>query len=203
MAGETVHVAVGCRNAAVAHDDGDLVQGFGQRGPEIPVVLGAAHVGARVALDRVVEVGELQRVAQEEHRRIVADHVPVAFLGVELDGETADVSLGIGRAALPGHGGEAGEQLGFLADLRKDLGAGVFGDVVRDGEGAVGGGTLGVHTPLRDHLAAEVGELLQEPDILQQLRAARACGHRILVVDDGRAGVGGQLLAHVCLPSWL
>jgi hypothetical protein len=60
------------------------VQGLGQRGPEIPVVLRAAHVGARVALDGMVQVGELERVAQEEHRRVVADHVPVAFLGVEL-----------------------------------------------------------------------------------------------------------------------
>jgi hypothetical protein len=79
--------------------------------------LAAAQVGARVALDRVVEVGKLQRVAQEEHRRVVADQIPVAFLGVELDGEAADVALGVGRAALAGHRGEAGEQLGLLADL--------------------------------------------------------------------------------------
>ena len=78
---------------------------------------GAAQVGARVALDRVVEVGELQRVAEEEHRRVVADHVPVAFLGVELQREAADVALGVGRAALAGDGGEAGEHLASVADL--------------------------------------------------------------------------------------
>ena len=112
-----MHVAVGLRDAAVAHDDGDLVQRLGQVGPEVPVVLGAAQVRARVALDRVVEVGELQRVAEEEHRRVVADEVPVAFLGVELQREAADVALGVGRAALAGDGGEAGEHLGLLADL--------------------------------------------------------------------------------------
>ena len=169
VAAEAVHVAVGRRDAAVAHDDGDLVQCFGQRGPEVPVVLRAAQVGARVALDRVVEVGELERVAHEEHRRVVADQIPVAFLGVELDGEAADVALGIGGAAFAGDGGEPGEQLGLLADLGEDLRPRVFRDVVRDGERAVGAGALGVHAPLGNHLAVEVGELLQEPDILEQL----------------------------------
>ena len=121
VAAEAVHVAVGRRDAPVAHDDGDLVQRFGQRGPEVPVVLGAAQVGARIALDRVVEVGELERIAQEEHRRVVADQVPVAFLGVEFHGETADIALGIGRAAFAGHGGETGEQLGLFADLGEDF----------------------------------------------------------------------------------
>ena len=67
-----VHVAIGVGNASFAHGDGDLMQRLRQRGPEIPVVERAAQVGARVALDRVIEVWELQRIAQEEHRRVVA-----------------------------------------------------------------------------------------------------------------------------------
>jgi tetratricopeptide (TPR) repeat protein len=78
VAAEEVHVAEALRDAAVGHDDRHLVQRFGQQGPEIPVVVGAAQPGARVALDRVVEVGEAQRIAEEEHRRVVADDVPVA-----------------------------------------------------------------------------------------------------------------------------
>ena len=123
---EAVHVAVARRDAAVGHDDGDLVQRLGQVGPEVPVVLGVAQVGARVTLDGVVEVGELQRVAEEEDRGVVADDVPVALLGVELHGEAADVALGVGRAALAGDGREAGEHLGLLADLAEDLGARVL-----------------------------------------------------------------------------
>ena len=194
VAAETVHVPVGRRDAAVAHDDGDLVQRFRQRAPEIPVVLRAAEVGARVALDGVVEVGELERIAHEEHRRVVADQVPVAFLGVELQREAANVALRIGRTALAGDGGEAGEHFGLLADLRKDLRPSVFRDVVGHGKGAVGAGALGVHAPLGDHLAVEVGELLQVPDILQQLRPARAGGHDVLVVGNWASGIGGQLL---------
>ena len=50
---------------------------------------------------------------------------------------------------------------------------------------AVGAGALGVHAPLGDHFAVEVRELLEQPDVLQQRRAARAGGLDVLVVDDG------------------
>ncbi|MPN01697.1 hypothetical protein SDC9_148908 [bioreactor metagenome] len=203
MRTEAVHVAVSGRDAAVGHDDGHLVQGFRQRGPEIPVVAGRAHVGARVALDGVVEVRELERIAQEKDRGVVADEIPVAFLCVELDGEAADVAFGIGCAALAGHGGEAGEELGLLADLAEHLGAGVARDVVGDGEGAVGAGTLGVHAALGNDFAVEVGELFEQPDILQQNRAARAGGHRVLVVDNRRAGSSREFLTlHDSLLEW-
>ena len=76
----------------------------------------------RVALLRVDEVGELERVADEEDRRVVAGHVVVAFLGVELDREAARVALGVGRALLAAHGGEPGEDLGLLADLGEERG---------------------------------------------------------------------------------
>ena len=194
VAAETVHVAVGGGNPPVAHHDGDLVQRLRQRGPEVPVVEGAAQVGAGVALDRMVEVGELERVAQEEHRRVVADQVPIALVGVELDREAADVALRVGRPPLAGHGREAHEAIGLLAHRSEDRRLGEPHDVVGDGEGAVGSGAFGVHPPLGNHLPVEMGQFLQEPDILQQCRASRAGGHDVLVVDNGRARVGGQLL---------
>ena len=121
VAAEAVHVAIARRDAAIAHDDRDLVQRLGQQRPEVPVVVGAAQVGARVALHGVVEVGELERIAQEEHRRVVADQIPVAFFGVELHGEAADIALGIGRAALAGDGREAREHSVFLPTSEKIL----------------------------------------------------------------------------------
>ena len=114
-----MHVPVRGRDAAIAHDHGDLVQGLGQQGPEVPVVRGAVHVGARVALDHMVQVGELERITQEKDRRVVAHHVPVALVRVEFDGKTADVALRVRRAAFTGHGGKADEDLGLLADLGK------------------------------------------------------------------------------------
>src|SRR5690606_36722383 len=108
----------------------DLMQCLGQNGPEVPVIVGAAHDGARDAFDGVVEVGKLQRVAEEEHRRVVADHVPVALLGVELQSKTADVALRVRRTPLTGDGGEAGEQGSAPAYPGEQRGLGVPGDVM-------------------------------------------------------------------------
>ena len=80
VAAEEVHMAEALRDAAVRHHDRDLVQRLGQRCPEIPVTVGTAQPGARIAFDRVVEIGKAQRVPGEEHRRVVADDIPVALL---------------------------------------------------------------------------------------------------------------------------
>jgi len=127
MAAEQMHVAEALRNAAIGHDDRDLVQRLRQQRPEIPVVIRAAQPGARVALDRMVEVREPQRIAEEEHRCVVADDVPVTLLGIELEGGAADVAFRIGGAALTGHRREAREHRRLLADLGKDLGLGCSG----------------------------------------------------------------------------
>ena len=127
----------------------------------------------------------------------------VAFLGVELERESANVALGARGAARAGHGGKAQEKIGLLAHLGKDSRASVAGDVVGGREGAEGAGALGVHAPLRDHFAVEVGEFLEEPDVLKQHRAPRPRGHHILVVDDRRASGGGQIffIFHFRFPS--
>jgi len=51
------------------------------------VIVGRAQTRARIALDRVVQVRKAQRIAKEEDGCIVADDVPVAFLGIEFHGE--------------------------------------------------------------------------------------------------------------------
>src|SRR3981189_2333292 len=122
-------------------------------------VVPAAQRGGWVGLDRGVQVREPQRSAEEEHRRVIADDVPVALLGIELEGGAADVAFRIGRAALAGHGREAREHGRLLPDLRENLGLGVARDVVGHREGAVGTPALGVHAPLRDHFPVEMRHL--------------------------------------------
>src|SRR3546814_14226468 len=121
----------------------------------------------------MVQVRKAQRITEEEDWRAVADDVPVAFLGVELQGEAADVTLGISRPALAGDGRKAGEQGCLLAHLGEDLRLGVAGDVVRAGEGAVGSPALGLHAALRATFALEVRHLLDQPDVLEHRRSAR------------------------------
>ena len=60
-----------------------------------------------------------------------------------------------------------GGHLSFHAHLAEQLGAGKVGDVVRHGELAIGATVLGVHHPLGDTLAVEMGRLLVEEVVLQ------------------------------------
>ncbi|MGY4355327.1 hypothetical protein ACVW0J_001820 [Bradyrhizobium sp. i1.7.7] len=192
MAAEAMHVPEASGKAALAHHDGDLVQSLRQQRPEIPIVVGAAHSGSGIALDRMIEVGKAQGIAEEEHGRVVAHHVPIAFLGVELQRKAADVAFGVGCAALAGHRRDAREHRRDLADLREDPGLAVAGDVMGDREGPEGAGSLGVHASLGNHLAIEVSQLLDQPDILQQCGPAAARGHDVEVIADGRARRMGQ-----------
>ena len=64
---------------------------------EVEDPLGILPVGDRIGLERVNHVRELDRVADEEDRQVVADQIPVAVLGVELDGESARVAQRLGR----------------------------------------------------------------------------------------------------------
>jgi len=52
----------------------------------------------------VVEIRELERIAQEEDRSIVTHKVPVALVCVELQRESTDISLCISSASLTGNG---------------------------------------------------------------------------------------------------
>lgn len=84
------------RDGAVAHRPHDHVHRFGHQRYEVPegvMRTGCLREGAvRFHLYRVDQVGELDRVLDEEDRDVVADQVPVAFAGVELHREAANVA---------------------------------------------------------------------------------------------------------------
>ena len=195
VAAEAVHVAVAVGRAAVAEQDRDLVQALGRLAPEVPLHLGRFQVCPRVALLGVDEVGKLDRILDEEHRRVVADQVPVAVFGVEAQREAARVTLGVGAAFFTPHGRDAHEGFGLLACGVEQLRGGVFRDVVRDGEGAVSARALGVHHALGNALAVEVLQFLDQVKVLQQQQTAWPGAERVLVVDDRNAGGGGQGLS--------
>ncbi len=100
MHAEAFHGGVAPGDGAVGHDPHDHVRGFRGEANEIPerIVGGSrlGHFGIRLGLHRVDQVRELHTVLDEEDGDVVADQVKVAFLGVELHGEAADVPDGIG-----------------------------------------------------------------------------------------------------------
>ena len=139
-----------------------------------------------------IEVGELDRVLDEEHRDVVADEVPVALLGVELDREAAHVAGQVERALAAGDGREADERRGPLAGPLEEVGPGEVGQRLVGLEVAVGAVAAGVHDALGDALVVEVEDLLAEVEVLEQRRAALADPQRVLVVGDRNALLGGQ-----------
>ena len=121
---EALHHAVAARDRAVGHHPHQHVRRLGHQRDEVPerVVRGRRlrHGVVRLGLDRVDQVGKLHRVLDEEHRDVVADQVPVAFVGVELDREAAHVARRVGRAALADHGREAHEHRRALAGFGEE-----------------------------------------------------------------------------------
>ena len=58
-------------------------------------------------LDCVDNIGELDAFLNEEDRNVVANNIPIALIGVELYGETADIANSISTASTTLNGGEA------------------------------------------------------------------------------------------------
>ena len=159
------------------------------------------HVGSRVPLLGMDEVREFQRVAHKEYWRVVADEIPIAFLGIEAQRKAAHVALGVGRTTLARHGREAQESFGLFARLQH-LGLGVLRDVMSDGQRPVGAGALGVLATFGNALAVLVGKLLQQMKVLHQDRPHWPRGNGILVVCDRHAAVCGECRAfgHEVIP---
>ncbi len=101
MRAVAIDVAYAGGQAAIGTSISSLMQTFRRQRPEVPHGGGRTQVRPRVALLGVDEVGELVRIAHEEHRRIVADQVPVTLLRIELQGEAAHIAFGIGGASSP------------------------------------------------------------------------------------------------------
>ncbi len=146
---------------------------------------------------RMDEVRKFVRIANKEHRRVVADHIPVAFVGVELEGEAAHIALGVCCAALPRYGGEAQQAIGFLANFREDAGLGVLADIVSDSQCAVSSRAFGVDGALGNALAILMCEFFKELVVLHQERSARTGCNGVLVVRDGISRRSGHELGFV------
>ena len=184
VAAVAVHVAVAGRRAPIGEQHRHLMQGFRGQRQEIPEHVGVFQVGLRMAFLGVDEIRKFQRITDEKDRRVVADQIVVAFLGVELQGEAARVAGGIRRAAFAADRREPGEDLGALARLGEESGPGVAGHVGRDLEIAVGAGPLGVDHALGNAFPVEMRQLFQQVHVLHERRPAWSGGGGVLIVSD-------------------
>ena len=192
---ETVHVAPGLRDTAVTHQPGHLVSGLGTQSPEVPLHVVVTKTGAGQSLLRTNEVGELDGVLDEEHRGVVADEVVVSLFGVELHRKTARIAPGVRAALLTGDGREADERLGLLTRLQ-ERGLRVLADVVCDDEFTESTAALGVDDALRDTLAVELRELLDQVVVMKEHRPLNTRGQRFVITCDRDTEIVGGGLGH-------
>ena len=113
------------------------------------------------------------RIADEKDRRVVSHHVPVAFFGVELQCKSADIALRIGGTLSPATVEKRGEHIGLLAHFGKDIGLGVLGNIMGDGEGAMCPPAFGMDHTFGNPFPVLMGQLLEQLVVLHQKRAAR------------------------------
>ena len=128
----------------------------------------------RFLLGRMDQVGKLDGVLNKEHRNVIPDNVPVAFLCVELHGEAANIARQVCRAFIAGHSREAHEGGGLLSCALEDVGLGNVGKRLVVLEIAMRAKAAGVHDPLGDTLMIEVKNLLAKVKIFKRGGAARA-----------------------------
>jgi hypothetical protein len=87
--------------------------------------------------------------------------------GTTFAGEKAACSTSAKYSAFSGDGRKAREHGRLLSDLRENRCLGVLRDVVSRREGSVRSPAFRMHPALGNDLAIEVGELLDQPDVLQ------------------------------------
>ncbi len=138
------------------------------------------------------QVRELDRILNEKHRDVVADKVPVAVLGIELDRKSADIARRIVRTCTARDGREPHEygarRAGFLQDAR----LGQFGDRVGAFEHPVRARSARVNDPLRDALVVEMEDLLTQDEVFEQRWTARTSLETVLVVGNAVPEIVGQ-----------
>jgi len=87
--------------------------------------LGLRKSSVGLLFDGVDHVGELDRVLDEEDGNVVTDEVPIALLGVKLDGESADVACEVERSLVSGNCREADEGRRLFSRALKQVSLGV------------------------------------------------------------------------------
>src|ERR1035437_8553742 len=140
----------------------------------------------------VDEVGEFDGILDEENRDVVADQVPVAFLGVKLDGKSAYVTRGIDRTRAACDSRYTSKHGCLLTYLGQYPGGGVLFQRGGQLEKPMHARRSRVNDTLGNALVIEMCNFLAEDEILQKRRATRIGPERVLIVGNREALVRGE-----------
>jgi hypothetical protein len=140
--------------------------------PEVVVsALSLRHFSVRLRLAGMNKIRKLHAVLDEKHRYVVSNDVPIAFFGVELDGEASDISNCVGRSSRAEDGTEAEEDGSLSGCVGEDSGRRVLLQALVHLKGSESSGATSVNDSLRDSLMVEAVDLLAGGVVLEELWA--------------------------------
>ena len=123
-------------------------------------------------------------VAEEEAREVDSNHVIVALLSVEFEGETSNVSEKVRRALGADGCRHSGKERSTLAHLAQEACLAPLADIMSHFKVAMSSLALCVSSSLRDPLAVKLLDLIEELEILQKHRASCPRSQNMYVVVD-------------------
>jgi hypothetical protein len=170
----SIQVSVAIRSTTVREKNSDLVKSISGMCPEVPDHVGVTEVSLRISLLGMKKIGELDRVLNEEHRGVIANHIVVAFFSVELNSESSRVSNTVSRSSFASHCRESQEERSSLSDGIQELSLGKFSHIVSHFKIAMCTRALSVNDSLGDPFSVKLGELVNEVEILEEDRSSGA-----------------------------
>src|SRR5690554_1986324 len=154
----------------------------------------APQVRFWVAFYGLVKIREFIGVLHKENGSIVPGQVPIAFLGIELQGEAPDVPFGIRSAPFPCNGRKTGKHIGLFPYFGKYFCLGVSGNVMGYGKSTKSSRSLCMHSSLRNYLPVKMGQFLQEPKVFQEHRTPLSRSFYILILRYRSSGDRSKFL---------
>lgn len=173
------HFTIVGRNAPWTLDPGDHVQCFRCLRDEVLEAPWSLPVGDRVGLEGMDHVRKLDCIADEKYLQVVADQIPVAIHGLELDGKAARVACGFRRILAADDGGKPDKDgrahTGFIQHFCPGvLGCRLIADLAIGFEIAICARAAGMHHAFRNAFAVEIRDHFSELIVFQCGRAAFA-----------------------------
>jgi len=156
MTAVAIHETVPVGGAPVAEQDHHLVQAFRVQAPEIPHHGRALEIGLRIPFLGMNEIRELFRVFNKKYRGIVSHQIPVAVIGIKLDGKTARVSFSISASLLTSDGGETHKDTALVACTAEQFCTCIPGNVAGNRESAKRPCAFGMNHTLGDTLTVKM-----------------------------------------------
>ena len=154
------------------------------------------HFIVGLRLDGMDEIREFDGVLNEKDGRVVAHQVIVAFLGIELGGEAADVPHRIRRSSEALHVGKTHKDRGLFSRILQKARLGVLGKGLVYLKIAMCPGTSCVNHAFRYPLLVKMSHFFQKVEVFKQ-RGASASGFKcILVIGYFNSQVACERLVH-------